>query len=279
MSTRNFSGRRFEDGREKIVSDRLTEEAALQITVNGMAYTTTMRTPGDDEDLVRGLLFSEGIVTDPRAPLSMRAIEDPESGHWACMEVSTPEKYVLKDVERIRSALATSSCGVCGTRELRDLQLEGPPLDSRKESILEIGLTFRMLKTMEENQTAFDESGGSHCAAAFTVDAELLSSYEDVGRHNAVDKVIGALIRKGLLKEAECLLVSGRVSYEIVFKAYRGGMPYVLAVSAPSTLAVETAEQFGITLVAFCRDGRATVYSNADNVGSGGTTISGRATR
>ena len=123
-----------------------------------------------------------------------------------------------------------------------------------------------MFDQMSEKQRSFKLSGGTHAAGAFTADGKMLSIREDIGRHNAVDKVIGDLIYAGRLEEAECLTVSGRISFEIVSKAISAGIPYLASVSAPSTLAVNMAQESGMTLMAFCRNHKLTVYSNAGNV-------------
>ena len=121
-----------------------------------------------------------------------------------------------------------------------------------------------MMAAMRAGQLAFQATGGSHAAAAFTLDGELLALYEDIGRHNAVDKVVGALVSEDRLARARVFAVSGRLSYEIVFKAFHARIPFLLSVSAPSSMAVEMAQQFGLTLVAYCREDRATVYSRAE---------------
>ena len=265
-SIRRFSGTRYDTGTIRDVVDALTVEAALHIKVNGVPYTTTMRTPGNDEALVRGLLFTEGIVSNPAADLSFRKIPDPESGLVACVEVGVAEADIERPVAGRRSQLSVSSCGVCGTRDPKDIEVYGPPLHIDEDDVLEIDAVEEMLKRMRAAQKTFSESGGSHGAAAFTTGADLLAVHEDVGRHNAVDKVVGSLLRDGHLDRAATLTISGRASYEIIYKAYRAAIPCVIAVSAPSSLAVETAERFGMTLAGFCRDGRLTMYSNRRSV-------------
>lgn len=264
--TKRAKGLRYTGGEGESVEDTLAVEAALHVKVNGESYTTTMRTPGDDEALARGLLHTEGIVSDSSARAAYRVVDDPESGEVACLEVTVPEGKVEASVEGRRTTLSASSCGVCGTRDPADIAVYGPPLEIGAESKLEAGAIAGMFGAMRKEQRAFEASGGAHAAAVFDGRGELLVVKEDIGRHNAVDKVVGTLIEDGRLGDAAVLLVSGRVSYEIVYKAYRAGIPFLLAVSAPSSLAVETAERLGMTLVAFCRENRATVYSHAGNV-------------
>lgn len=267
--TRQVEGVRHEGGMAKPVTDALTVEAPLHIRVNGVSFATTMRTPGADCLLVRGLLFTEGIVPDPGAPMSFHETLDPESGLAAALDVSVDVRYVAQSVEGRRSTLATASCGVCGTREMEYIEVYGAPLKIRSTGRLDPALIPRLRETMQRKQSAFAESGGCHGAAIFDMAGALLALEEDVGRHNAVDKAVGRLIEEGRLDSARILFVSGRVSYEIVYKAYRAGIPFLLAVSAPSTMAVETAQRFGITLAGFCREDRATVYANASRIATG----------
>lgn len=241
-------------------------EAPLHLKLNGVAYTTTMRTPGDDEPLARGLLFTEGIVSNPHVTPAYRAIPDPESGLTACLEITLPDDQIEKSVEGRRTLFASASCGVCGTREPSEIAIYGPPLRLREQARLDPRKISGMRERMRASQAAFSETGGCHAAAIFDGDGNVLALKEDVGRHNAVDKAVGTLLHEGRLGDAAALFVSGRVSYEIVYKAYRAGIPFVLAVSAPSSMAIETAERLGMSVIGFCRDGRATVYSNAHNV-------------
>ena len=264
--TKRAEGVRFSGATGERVVDRLTSEAPLHLKVNGVSYTTTMRTPGDDEALARGLLFTEGIVTDLDAPMRFDAIADPETGGCACLEIQIDEALLNVSVEGRRSMLSASSCGVCGTRDPADIEVYGPPLPVSTGEKLDVTRIPALLKAMEDAQAGFASTGGSHAAAAFTSDGAALVVREDIGRHNAVDKAIGWLLNAGRLAEASVLLVSGRVSYEIVYKAYRAGIPFLLAVSAPSSMAVETAERLGMTIVGFCRGDCATVYSKMENV-------------
>lgn len=264
--TKPAAGQQYADGVGAPVEDALVVEAPLHIKVNGEAFTTTMRTPGDDRALTRGLLYTEGIVTDPNAALSFREIADPESGLAACVEVTLDARDIEKEVDGRRSLLSGSSCGVCGTRDPADIAVYGPPLDTGAAHKLEVALIPVLLDRMKAKQVAFDESGGSHAAAIYDESGEVLAVREDIGRHNAVDKAVGSLLEAGRLADGRILFVSGRLSYEIIYKAYRAAIPFVLAVSAPSSMAVETAERLGMSVVAFCRDGRATVYSCGENV-------------
>lgn len=255
---------RIEGPSRAATRDSLAVEAPLHLKVNGVSYTTAMRTPGDDRVLARGLLFTEGIVPEQPSAISFSELLDPETGFIACLDAAVPSTQVLKDVEGLRSQLSASSCGVCGTRDPVQLEVSGPPIDAEVRVDLDSPKVGRMFERMREQQVEFDATGGVHGAAAFNSEGGALAVYEDIGRHNAVDKVVGALLDSGGLSSAHFLLVSGRVSYEIVYKAYRARIPFLLAVSAPSSMAVETAERMGITLAAFCRDGRFTIYTHSE---------------
>ncbi len=187
------------------------------------------------------------------------------------VEINMPEKsnsysrsqaeLVLKDFAGTRNVISASSCGICGKTSLDE---ENDRVQNNE--VLKPGLVARMFEQVSARQRSFQQSGGTHAAGAFTIDGELLTVQEDIGRHNAVDKAIGWLINNRQLDKAKCLTVSGRVSYEIVNKAKAAGIPFLAAVSAPSSLAVDESEKAGISLLAFCRNDKLTVYSNPDQV-------------
>jgi FdhD protein len=265
--TKHAQVRRYDAGTWCAAAEPLVFEAPLHIRLNGVAYTTTMRTPGDDEALARGLLFTEGIVPAADASCAYRVLDDPETGLPACVEVNVPENFVAKAVEGRRTVMASASCGVCGTREPADIEVYGPPLAPRHEAKFDLAHAPALQRRMSEAQPVFRATGGCHAAAIFDAQENALVVKEDIGRHNAVDKAVGTLIEGRRLADAAILFVSGRVSYEIVYKAYRAGIPIVLAVSAASSLAVETADRLGVALVGFCRDDRATVYCRGERFG------------
>lgn len=261
MSSKPFNAIQYTPNGTTPVSDRLPVEAVLQLKVNGVAYTTTVRTPGADEALARGLLFTEGVLVDPTIPPEFRHVADPDSGHTGCLEIIVPESALAKDIGGRRSSMTSASCGFCGIREPEELALVGAPVVTPPGRRLEAKRIPELMAALAARQPLFTETGGVHGALAFTVDGRPLAAHEDIGRHNAVDKVIGDLLLQGRLDEAAGVVVSGRLSYEIVFKAYQAKWPYLLAVSAPSSLAIEMGERFGMSIVGFCREGRATVYS------------------
>lgn len=258
-------GLQYNGGLPRSVRDALTVEAPLQILINGEPFTITMRTPGEDPALARGLLHTEGLIEDPAAPIAME--EDPgEVGRAGRVHVTVEGKWLVRDFAHRRSVLSTSSCGLCGKKELDDVEMGPCPIRLAPARRLPVEGIGPMLDTMRRAQETFERSGGSHAAAVLTVEGGLLALSEDIGRHNAVDKAVGRLLLDGQLARAEVLLVSGRLSYEIVYKAWRAGIVHLLSVSAPSNLAVETGGRLGMTIAGFCREGRATIYTHPENV-------------
>jgi len=260
MATRNYQAKKFERDSIKKAVDSLTIEEALQININKKPFTVSMRTPGDDINLVRGMLHSEGILKNPIFNPDVILKKENEDGIVTIIDLTIPEEELGEGYSNSRTLLSVSSCGICGRTELGDLSFLGKTIDDTKK--IEITLLNDLFEKMNSLQHNFRRSGGTHAAAAFTYEGDLLSAMEDIGRHNAVDKVIGELILTNNLNQASVLTVSGRVSYEIVIKCFKAGIPILAAVSAPSSLAVDYAKELGITLFAFCRDERATCYSN-----------------
>lgn len=264
MATYSYEGKKFEGNEMSKTLDDLTVEEALQININGKPFTVTMRTPGDDLSLVRGLLHSEGVIRDLHYSPDIILKKENEDGIMTVVELTIPEDKLGEGYTNSRSLLSVSSCGICGKTELEDLSFMGKMLDEK--DIVNVNVIHEMFDKMNQVQNAFHKSGGSHAAAAFDVNGNLLSSMEDIGRHNAVDKVIGDLIRNENIKDASVITVSGRISYEIIVKTFKAKIPVLCAVSAPSTLAVDYAKELGITLLAFCRGERATCYSNPHRI-------------
>jgi len=260
MATRNYEGRKFETEDAHEIVDALTVEEALQININDSPFTISMRTPGEDANLVRGLLHAEGVINDINFSPDIVLKKENEEGIVTIVNVTIPEDKLGEGYSNSRSLLSVSSCGICGKTELSDLAFMGSTIDDKEK--IEIGLIHSLFEKMNTHQHDFKQSGGTHAAAAFALDGSLICSMEDIGRHNAVDKVVGKLIHSEKIKEAKVITVSGRISYEIVIKCFKAQIPFLAAVSAPSSLAVDYAKELGITLFAFCRDGRATCYSN-----------------
>lgn len=251
-----FPALRQEGVRCEEVADPLTPERPLQIMVNGQPYSVTMQTPGAERYLVRGLLHSEGAgeggfiiyAQEVRGPATVVDVE-----------IECPDVPV-----GARRLAATSSCGLCGKESLDDVLRDVVPVT--RNIPIDAARLQAIHGAMRQKQSTFSGTGGSHAAAAATAAGEILAVFEDVGRHNAVDKVVGFLLEQGLLPRADVLAVSGRVSFEIVQKCARAGLPVLSAISAPSSLAVECAHRWGITLAGFCRGDRATFYSGLGRV-------------
>jgi FdhD protein len=258
MKTRQYEAIKQSKGVRTMVQDHLMIEHSLTVLVNNEIFTLTMQTPGDEEALIRGLLFAEGIVKLKEGILDSQVLERSPEGLISKVNVTVPENLLDKSQINKRNLLSVASCGICGRTELQDFSQE------KKESIAsnEESVSFeKMFEEMRKHQTAFDQSGGCHAAAAFGAERNMLSVKEDIGRHNAVDKVVGELLNRGELRSARYLLVSGRVSYEIITKCFTAGIPVLAAVSAPSSLSVDFAKELGIALYAFCREDRWTRYA------------------
>jgi FdhD protein len=231
--------------------DAVAVEEPLEIRIAGRPVAVTMRTPGHDEELALGFCLSEGL-----RPAGARVSDDLAVN---TVEVDAPGF----DPARLqRSFYTTSSCGVCGKGALEAVAVDAP----RVESELRVGLEVvgSLPQRLREAQAAFAVTGGLHATGLFAPDGGLLSLREDVGRHNAMDKVVGRAFLDGLLPLADAILcVSGRLSFELVQKAAVSGCPLLVAVGAPSSLAVSLAADRGITICGFVRDGRANVYTHA----------------
>jgi FdhD protein len=253
-TTVNYEGILVDPSGQRPTSDALILEQALAILVNDEPLTVTMQTPGNEMELARGLLYTEGVFKLNNNEWKATVSAGKENPYITNVHV-TLNKNDASAISK-RSLLSVAACGICGKTEL-----------SFVHGKLDHSTSFQpeeitgMFAQMRVKQKAFDSSGGCHAAAAFSDQQVLLSIMEDVGRHNAVDKVVGDLLFKNQLKEAKYLLVSGRVSYEIIAKTFAAGIPLLAAVSAPSSLAVDFAKELGITLLGFCRENRMTRYS------------------
>jgi FdhD protein len=250
-------------------ADTLATEEPMEIRVGGpgqeaRSVAVTMRTPGGDYELAVGFLFTEGLL-DP-ADVERVAYCDELDGQEQLYNVVTVTVARSFDFGRLRrNFFATSSCGICGKAALEDVEVRCRPVADGPE--VASSILAALPDRLREAQKVFDRTGGLHAAGLFTPEGELLALREDVGRHNAVDKVIGEQVLAGALPlEDRVLQVSGRASFEIVQKAAVAGIPVVAAVSAPSSLAVEAGERFGMTIVGFVRDGRLNVYTRPERV-------------
>lgn len=233
------------------------------------SVSITMRTPGSDAELATGFLYTEAIIKSAAdiALVKHCGPPAPDTGSHNVIRVEL-EPGVDVDLERLRRHFyTTSSCGVCGKTSLDALRVSGassrPLDDTRFDRAMLAGLPDKLRAA----QKVFDETGGLHAAAAFNVAGDIIVSHEDVGRHNAVDKVVGTLLAEGQLPANELgLLVSGRASFELMQKALIAGMPLLAAVSAPSSLAVDLAREFNVTLVGFLRDDTFNIYAAEERI-------------
>ena len=265
---------RFQGDERSELTDRVAIEEPLEIRVDFVAngercvrsLSITMRTPGHDEDLAAGFLMSEGLVRSARDIESIRPC-GPESG---AHDGNNVVKVRLADHTTIswpsveRHFYATSSCGVCGKASLEALEVPGMCPIARDGFRFAISAIRMLSDRLRAQQSVFEETGGLHAAALFNSTGELLAIREDVGRHNAVDKLLGVQFLQGHTPlSTNLLLLSGRISFELAQKALAGGIPMVVAVGAPSSLAIELAKRFDITLIGFLRGERFNVYSGA----------------
>jgi FdhD protein len=249
--------------------DKLATEEPLSIRAGGPGQdsadvTVTMRTPGHDFELAVGFLWSEGLITDPRQVREVKFCEVPEGEEqlYNIVTVRTSHQLEVKP----RAFTTTSSCGVCGTQTLDDLAACTVPVPAGAYSISATDL-LAVPDQLRDRQKVFASTGGLHAAAVLGPEGKVLLSREDVGRHNAVDKVVGRLVLDGKVPaHMNALFVSGRTSYEIVQKAAVAGLSLVAGVSAPSSLAVETADRMGITLAGFVRGGSMNVYTHPERI-------------
>jgi FdhD protein len=223
--------------------------------------SVTMRTPGNDDELAVGYLFNEGIIIDPAS--SIQSIEHFRTDSNK-IEVILKEN-ILPNLEGAdRRSFVSSSCGVCGKTEID--YIESPFNAIGKPMTISKDILFGLQDTLREKQSVFEETGGIHAAALFTSDGNLILVREDVGRHNALDKVIGNALLSGLCPLVQTiLLLSGRASYELIQKASMAGIRIIASVGAPSSLAVSLAREMKITLIGFLRDGRFNIYTEFDN--------------
>jgi FdhD protein len=253
-------------------ADMLAAEEPLGIRVGGQALTMTMRTPGDDIDLAAGFLVSEGIVSGQEDIASIRLCDGTTCGHAGhdglgnIVDVDLRPGLAAHPAAR-RNFLTTSACGVCGKASTEELFVQQTWEINSDQACIRAQQLTAMPDALRAAQRVFASTGGLHAAGAFGPDGALLAVREDVGRHNAVDKVVGWALRQDRLPMRGCvLLVSGRASFELVQKAVLAGFPVLAAVSAPSSLAADLAAEAGLTLVGFLRGGSMNVYTRGDRI-------------
>ena len=244
------------------VSDALVVEVPVQLFIEEEPLTVSMCTPTHIREWAYGILFTEGIIRSADQVLSY---SEEEVDHQITIRVSL--NNATQAITNKRSLLSVSACGICGktafepaTRSDDEQSSMTPSDDERSSMTLREGIA-QMMVQLRESQTLFEETGGCHAAGVFNREGQLIFASEDIGRHNAVDKVIGHLLLNNQLRSAKYIVVSGRVSYEIVAKCFAAGIPNLAAVSSPSSLAVDYAKELGLSLFAFCRENRVTQYA------------------
>jgi len=250
-----------EKQREHIDDDVVIEEP-LEIRVNGESFSVTMRTPGDDFDLTLGLLWTEGIIRSHEEIGTIAYCPDEEQP-----ELKNIVNVVLVDDRRIKSSRllwSNSSCGLCGKATLQAIRQACQPISS--SLLVSSELLFSLPLRLRQAQANFERTGGIHAVGLFDAQGSLLVLREDIGRHNAVDKVLGASLAGGLRISETIMMVSGRLGFEIAQKAVVAGVPLVVSISAASSLAIDLATDFGMTAVGFLRGRSMNVYSHPERI-------------
>ncbi len=269
--------RTVENGRPRLKSDVLATEEPMEVRLvtsdETRTVAVTMRTPGNDFELAAGFLYGEGIVSSQREIRGIsycvdRDLDAEQQYNIVNVEVAgRSEDYDMPSLER--HFYTTSACGVCGKASLEQLELKGCPVIPPGPEIPPEAI-YALPEKLREAQGLFDATGGLHAAALFDKSGELVALREDVGRHNATDKLVGWALLEGKTPLSEhIVMVSGRSSFEILQKALQAGVPIVCAISAPSSLAVDVARQFGMTLVGFLRGERFNVYAGDERILTG----------
>jgi FdhD protein len=251
------------------LQDLLAVEEPLEIRIGDRTVSITMRTPGNDFELAAGFLFTEGILQGAHQVRDIRwsaAGKNPrQAGNSVTVELNPGIEVDLERLER--HFYTTSSCGVCGKASIEALEMQGCPVLPKDSPVVHPAVIHQLPEALRHEQAVFERTGGLHAAALFDPDGKLVLLREDVGRHNAVDKLIGAEMLAGHTPlDDTLLLVSGRASFELVQKALMAGIPILAAVGAPSSLAVETALRFHMTLLGFVRNARFNIYSGASRI-------------
>ncbi|MFJ8015991.1 formate dehydrogenase accessory sulfurtransferase FdhD [Streptomyces sp. NPDC096339] len=262
---------RIRGGVAGVRPDTLVAEEPLEIRLNGKPLAITMRTPGDDFALAVGFLVSEGVLgaaSDIRAVTYCEGATEDGSNTYNVVNVQLAPGVPVPDITLERNVYTTSSCGLCGKASLDAVRTATRfPGASADPVRVPVEVLAGLPDGLRAAQKVFDRTGGLHAAGLFTAEGELLDLREDVGRHNAVDKIVGRALRSGLLPLAGAvLMVSGRASFELVQKAVMAGVPVLAAVSAPSSLAVDLALESGMTLVGFLRGPDMNIYAGEERI-------------
>ena len=271
---------RWGDDEQEQREEYLTVEEPLEIRLGGRSLAVIMRTPGHDDELAAGFLLTEGVVQDPGDILELRAASDADGLPLPNVIEATLREQLMRDAATSafrRHFAVSASCGLCGKDSIADVLSAIEPLAGDADDLrVPASCLYELPARLREAQAVFTHTGGLHAAGLFNMGGELSLLREDVGRHNAVDKLIGhGLLHAILPYSRSILLVSGRTSFEIIQKALRARIPCIAAISAPSSLAVELAEQSGITLIGFLRERTMNVYTHPERVTLHSPTTSG----
>lgn len=261
----------LDDAGQASRDDVLATEEPLEIRLSSARGETrtvavTMRTPGADFELAAGFLSAEGVLSGRSAVHRIDYCLDSDDQRYNIVTVRLAAAELPELTALDRYGTVSSACGVCGKTSLDDLEMRGAEVLPPGEPVVGRDVLYRLPDALRAAQRTFSATGGLHGAGLFTAEGDTLAVREDVGRHNAVDKVVGWALLRGVPVDRAVLVVSGRAGFEIVQKAVAARVPLVCAVSAPSSLAVDVAHRFGVTLVGFLRDRRANVYSGADRI-------------
>ena len=254
-------------GLDNETEDWVAREEPLEIRVKGESIVVTMRTPGHDKELAIGFLLAEGVITNSSDVLEIAYCQQGEASlHKNILNVFlSPEVEINLDRLK-RNVYASSSCGLCGKASIESLQNIFEPLN-KIETVISVDKILTLAQKLRAKQSTFDKTGGLHAAGIFDRNGELLVLREDIGRHNAVDKILGHLFLKNRMPLEDCvLMVSGRASFEIIQKSLAGRVGIICAVSAPSSLAVDMAKESGQTLIGFLRERKFNVYSHKERI-------------
>ena len=260
---------------DQLIDDVIVVEEPLEIRLgygpmemrDETNVSITMRTPGNDFELAIGFLYTEGIIKSSEDILSVKYCTNHQKleQQYNIVRVELKPEIEFESSAFNRNFYMTSACGICGKASIDAIAVHCSRPKVADQLLVSKAIIFSLSEKLKEKQTIFNNTGGIHAAALFKLDGELLMSMEDVGRHNALDKLVGSLLSLNKLAIAEeaVLFLSGRASFELLQKATMAGIVIVCAVGAPSSLAVQTAEEFGITLIGFLREGRFNIYSHA----------------
>jgi FdhD protein len=254
---------RLRGGERVAAEDRAATEAPLEIRLHGQPFAITMRTPGDDRDLAAGFLLSEQVVRGANEIAAMAQADD-HSAVDVTLQGQAVDRLGMRLAER-RQVMTSSACGICGRQTADALKTDAAPITANWT--MPAAVVANLPERLRAGQTVFDRTGGLHAAGLFAMDGTRVEVAEDVGRHNAVDKVVGRMLRRGALPLSQHVLcVSGRASFELVQKSVFAGLPMLVAVSAPSTAAIDLARDHGLTLAGFVRGDGFNLYTHPHRV-------------